>query len=33
VFYFLIGGGGVFICYVSLILWFKIEEKLSKNCG
>ncbi len=32
-FYFLIGGGGVFICYVSLILWFKIKEKSSKNCG
>lgn len=26
VFYFLIGGGGVFICYLSLILLFKIEE-------
>ncbi|CDC21826.1 unknown [Clostridium sp. CAG:306] len=25
--------GGVFICYLSLIVWFKIKEKSSKNCG
>ncbi len=32
-FYFLIGGGGVFISYLSLIVWFKMREKSSKNCG
>ena len=26
-------GGGITLSYVSLILWFKIKEKLSKNCG
>lgn len=25
--------GGVFICYLSLIVWFKIKEKSSKICG
>ena len=24
---------GVFICYLSLIIWYKINKKSSKNCG
>lgn len=32
-FFYIFSFGGVFICYLSLIIWYKISKKLSKNCG
>lgn len=32
-FFYILSFGGVFICYLSLIIWYKISKKLSKNCG
>ena len=32
-FFYILSFGGVFICYLSLIVWYKISKKLSKNCG
>ena len=32
-FFYILSFGGVFICYLSLIIWFKINKKSSKNCG
>ncbi len=30
-FFYILSFGGVFICYLSLIIWYKINKKLSKN--
>ena len=32
-FFYILSFGGVFICYLSLIIWYKISKNLSKNCG
>ena len=32
-FFYILSFGGVFICYLSLIIWYKVNKKLSKNCG
>lgn len=31
-FFYIFSFGGVFICYLSLIIWYKISKKLSKSC-
>ncbi len=33
IFHSIIGLGGVTLSYLSLIIWYKINKKLSKNCG
>ena len=30
---FVLWGGGVTLSYLSLIIWYKVNKKLSKNCG